>query len=173
MTQKAVNLFILRLPRGSAICGWPWRVVRRAAGTLSSGDEEVEQQVAARMARQRIFDQPDPPNLWIVLDEAVLHRMIGTPKITYDQLIQLADMSMRSYICVQIVPADTGAHADLVGSFYIASVQGKPDLLYMDAVEGVTIERSALVRKAAVAFDLVRSDVQTRNDSRDLILKSC
>ena len=69
--------------------------------------------------------------------------MIGTPKITYDHLIQLADMSMRSYICVQIVPADTGAHARLVGSFYIASVQGKPDLLYMDAVEGVTTERSA------------------------------
>ena len=123
------------------------------------------------MARQRIFDQPDPPNLWIVLDEVVLHRVIGTPKITYDQLIQLADMSMRSYVCVQIVPADTGAHARLVGSFYIASVQGKPDLLYMDGVEGVTIERSALVRKAAVAFDLVRSDALTRNDSRDLILK--
>ena len=68
------------------------------------------------MARQRIFDQPDPPNLWIVLDQVVLHRMIGTPKITYDQLIQLADMSMRSYICVQIMPADTGAHARLVGS---------------------------------------------------------
>ena len=42
--------------------------------------------------------------------EAVLHRLIGTPEITYDQLIQLADMSMRSYICVQIVPTDTGAH---------------------------------------------------------------
>ena len=68
---------------------------------MSSGDEEVEQQVAARMARQRILDRPDPPNLWIVLDEAVLHRLIGTPEITYDQLIQLADMSMRSYICVQ------------------------------------------------------------------------
>jgi hypothetical protein len=76
-------------------------------GTLSTDDEEVEQQVAARMARQRIFDRPDPPNLWSVLDEAVLHRFIGPPKITYDQLIQLADMSMRSYICVQIVPADT------------------------------------------------------------------
>ena len=125
------------------------------------------------MARQCIFDRPDPPNLWIVLDEVVLHRLIGTPKTIYDQLIQLADMSMRSYICVQIVPADTGAHAGLAGSFDLASVQGKPDLLYMDAVEGVTIERSALVLKAAaVAFDnLVRSDALTRNDSRDLILK--
>ena len=45
------------------------------------------------------------------------------------------------------------------------------DLLYMDAVEGVTIERSALVRKATIEFDLVRSDARARNASRDLILK--
>ena len=140
-------------------------------GTLSSGDEEVERQVAAGLARQSIFDGPDPLNVWIVLDEIVLHRLIGTPKTMYDQLLQVADMSMRSNMCVQVVPASTGAHAGLAGSFYIASLRGKPDLLYMDAVEGMTIERSALVRKAAVAFDLLRSDALTRNDSRDLILK--
>ena len=89
----------------------------------------------------------------------------------YDQLLQVADMSMRSYMCVQVVPASSGAHAGLAGSFYIASVRGKPDLLYMDAIEGVTIERSALVRKATIEFDLVRSDALARNASRDLILK--
>ena len=67
---------------------------------------------------------------------------------------------MRSYICVQSVSASSGTHTGLAGSFYIASVQGKPDLLYMDAVKAVTIERSALVRKAAIAFDLVRSDAR-------------
>ena len=141
------------------------------AGVLNTGDEALDQLVEARLARQRIFDRPDPPSLWIVLGEFVLHRLIGTPKTTYDQLVQVADMSMRSYICVQVVPASTGAHAGLSGSFYIASTEGKPDVLYVDAVEGMTIERNALVRKAAITFDLVRSDALTRNDSRDLILK--
>ncbi len=140
-------------------------------GLLNPSEDAIDQLVAARMARQRIFDRPDPPNLWIVLDEAVLHRLIGTPKTMYDQLLQVADMSMRSYMCVQVVPASSGAHAGLAGSFYIASVRGKPDLLYMDAVEGGTIERSALVRKATIEFDLVRSDALARNASRDLILK--
>ena len=140
-------------------------------GLLNPSEDAIDQLVAARLARQSIFDRPDPPNLWIVLDEAVLHRLIGTPKTMYDQLLQVADMSMRSYICAQVVPASTGAHAGLAGSFYIASVRGKPDLLYMDAVEGVTIERSALVRKATIEFDLVRSDALARNASRDLILK--
>ena len=141
------------------------------AGRLDTSGEALDQLVAARLVRPGIFDRSEPPNPWGVLDEAVLHRLIGSPKITYDQLVHLEDMSMRSYICVRVVPTDTGAHAGLAGSFYIPSVRGKPDLLYMDAVEGVTIERSALVRKAAVAFDLVRSDALTRNDSRDLILK--
>ena len=140
-------------------------------GLLNPSEDAIDQLVAARLARQSIFDRPDPPNLWIVLDEIVLHRLIGTPKTMYDQLLQVADMSMRSYMCVQVVPASSGAHAGLAGSFYIASVRGKPDLLYMDAVEGVTIERSALVRKATIEFDLVRSDALARNASRDLILK--
>jgi Domain of unknown function (DUF5753)/Helix-turn-helix domain len=141
------------------------------AGFLSADDGEVDQLIAARMARQRIFDRPNPPNLWIVLDEAVLHRLIGTPKTMYDQLLQVADMSMRSYICVQVVPSSTGAHAGLSCGFHIASAQGKRDLLYMEAVEGVTEERSALVSKAALIFDLVRSDALARSASRDLILK--
>jgi len=140
-------------------------------GLLNPSEDAIDQLVAARLARQSIFDRPDPPNLWIVLDEIVLHRLIGTPKTMYDQLLQVADMSMRSYMCVQVVPASSGAHAGLAGSFYIASVRGKPDLLYMDAVEGVTIERSALVRKATIEFDLVRSDALARNASRDLILR--
>ena len=41
----------------------------------------------------------------------------------------------------------------------------------MDAVEGVAIERSALVRKAAVPSIWYEVDALTRNDSRDLILK--
>ena len=141
------------------------------ADMLNTGDEVIDQLVATRLGRQRILDRPEPPNLWIVLDESALHRLIGTPKTTYDQLIQVADMSMRSYICVQVVPASTGAHAGLSGSFYVASAAGKPDVLYVDAVEGMTIERNALVRKAAITFDLVRSDALARKDSRDLILK--
>ncbi len=48
---------------------------------------------------------------------------------------------------------------------------GKPDARDAEAVVGMTIERNALVRRAAVPFDLGRSNALTRSDSRDLILK--
>jgi uncharacterized protein DUF5753 len=55
-----------------------------------------------------------------VLDEAVLHRLIGVRKVMCDQLLHLADMSCRSNITVQIVPAGIGAHLRLLGGFAIA-----------------------------------------------------
>ncbi len=137
------------------------------AGALNTGDESLDQLVAARLARQHIFDRPDPPNLWIVLGEFVLHRLIGTPKVTYD--------------LVHLRPGRAGQHRRARGPvrlvlyrehrFYIASTERKPDVLHVDAVEGMTIERNSPVRKAAITFDLVRNDALTRNDPRDLILK--
>jgi hypothetical protein len=134
-------------------------------------DDALDQFVAARIGRQAIFDKPNRPKLWVVLDELVLHRMIDTPKVTYDQLLQVADMSMRSYISVQVVPVSTGANAGLGGTFTIARVPGKPDVMHVEAVEGQTINKSDQVDNTAVAFDLVRGDALPRVASRDLILK--
>jgi hypothetical protein len=45
-----------------------------------------------------------------------------------------------------------------------------PSILYVEtAVEAQTIERSALVGKAALAFDRLRADALPRGASRDLI----
>jgi hypothetical protein len=74
-------------------------------------------------------------------------------------------------VSVQVSPAAVGAHAGLGGSFTIAAVDGKPDAMHVDSVEGITVEKSAVVRKAGIAFDLVRGDALPRWASRDLISK--
>jgi hypothetical protein len=89
----------------------------------------------------------------------------------HDQLLHLVDMSERSYISVQVVPASVGAHAGLACAFMIGSTDGEPDLLLVEAVEDQTIKDQEVVRKAAVAFDLVRGDALPRGASQDLILK--
>jgi hypothetical protein len=133
--------------------------------------ESLDGLVAARVGRQAIFDTADPPQVISVIDEAVLHRLVGSSSIMHDQLTRLAAMSERPAISVQVIPASTGAHAGLAGSFMLASLDGKPDILHIDAVEDQLIDRSPLVRKAVVAFDRVRGDALPRTISRDLILK--
>ncbi len=141
------------------------------AAQTDTSDEAIGARVGARLARRAIFDKPDPPDVVVVLDESVLHRLIGSPQVMYDQLSEIADLSTRPYISVQVVSAGNGANAGLGGALNIAGGDGTPDVLHMDAVEGQTSERRALVRKAAVAFDRLRGDALSRGQSRDLILR--
>lgn len=134
--------------------------------------ERAEELVAARLERQAILDRPRPPHVVAVLDEAVLHRLIGTAAIMHDQLTHLATMSERPNISIEIVPAVTGANAGLSGGFQLASCDGAPDVLNMNGVEDVTAEGRSLVRRATVVFDLVRGDTLPRTASRSLILEA-
>jgi hypothetical protein len=137
-----------------------------------SDDDEIDALVNGRLERQAILDKPDAPELWVILDEAVLHRMIGSPKIMRDQLEHLMDMAARPSVAVQILPGGTGAHAGLLGAFALATVDSSPDILYLDtAVQGQTVIETALVRKAASVFDRLRADALPRGTSSDLIQK--
>jgi transcriptional regulator with XRE-family HTH domain len=140
-------------------------------GRASMSDDVLDELVTERLARQAIFAKPAPPHLWVVLDESVLHRLIGAPECMCDQLVHLADMSERSHISIQVVPASVGAHAGLASAFMIGSLDDEPDLLLIEAVEDQTIREPDVIRKAAVAFDLIRGDALSRGASQDLILK--
>jgi len=48
-----------------------------SAGNMSGTQEDVERRVALRMARHPALTGSDPPQLWAVLDEGVLHRAVG------------------------------------------------------------------------------------------------
>jgi transcriptional regulator with XRE-family HTH domain len=141
------------------------------AGQTDTSDETIDALVAARLERQTILDRADPPETVVVLDESVLYRLIGSPQVMHDALAWLADMSERPNISVHVVPSENGANAGLGGAFDIASADGMPDVVRMEAVEDVTSERRALVRQAAIAFERVRRDALPRSASRDLIRK--
>jgi transcriptional regulator with XRE-family HTH domain len=147
------------------------RVLLLAQQTDTS-DEAIDALVHARLDRQAIFDRAGPPDVTAVLDEAVLHRLIGTPAIMHDALVHVAEMALRPYIVVQVVPAGKGANAGIGGAFDIASADGSPDTLRTDGVEDQTTETRSLVRKHKVAFNRVRGDALSRDASRVLILEA-
>jgi transcriptional regulator with XRE-family HTH domain len=135
-------------------------------------DDMLQERVAGRIERQAILDLDRPPELCVLLGEDVLHRRIGSPKIMYDQLVQLADMSCRSNITVQVVPAELGAHTGLLGAFTIATLQVKPDIVYLEtSADGQITEKSTVVSHVTLRFDRLRGEAVPRGASRDLILK--
>jgi transcriptional regulator with XRE-family HTH domain len=169
--------------RATSLCWWEALVVPGllqtadyARAILAAGpdttEDELEDLVSARMERQAIFDRPKPPRFWVVLDEAVLHRLIGSRKIMYDQLLHLADTSCHPSITVQVVPAGVGAHAGLLGGFAIASADGAAGTVYMESPDqGQTTEKPSVVGKLSLTFGTLRADALPRGASRDLIGK--
>ena len=55
--------------------------------------DDLDEQVAARLARQNILDRTGAPQLWCILDEYVLHRPIGGAKVMRSQLYRLAEVA--------------------------------------------------------------------------------
>jgi hypothetical protein len=64
-----------------------------AAGRPRMSEQEMEHAVAVRMTRQQILerdadlpaDRDNTPRLWVILDEAALHRVVGGREIMQEQ----------------------------------------------------------------------------------------
>ena len=77
--------------------------------------DDLDEQVAARLARQAVLDRTGAPQLWCVLDEGVLHRAIGGSKVMRSQLYRLAEVAEHPKTTIQVIRTG-GAHAGLLGA---------------------------------------------------------
>lgn len=85
---------------------------------------EVERQVRLRMERQaRILDD-DPPEIWMILDESVLRRAVGGPKVMAAQLRHLGEVAQQGRASIQIMPFNQGAHTGMRGSLTVFEFPG-------------------------------------------------
>jgi hypothetical protein len=72
-----------------------------------------------RRRRQSLIDSDDPLNFYVVLDEAIFHRVVGNASIMAEQLDHLAMMGERPHVTLQVLPFEAGAHAGIDGTFAI------------------------------------------------------
>jgi Domain of unknown function (DUF5753)/Helix-turn-helix domain len=130
--------------------------------------EQIAERVAARLTRQSVLERPDPPLLWVLLDENVLHRQVGGVMIMQGQMTHLAAMTRQPNIAVQLIPRE-GAHVGLQGGFDMAQT---PDALvaHLEHIaEGMTTDSPAIVAEASTRFDSLKADAYRRSESLILI----
>jgi hypothetical protein len=60
-------------------------------GPIELDPEEVERLLQVRLARQEILTREDRPRLWAVIDEAVIHRVVGSISVMRGQLRHLVE----------------------------------------------------------------------------------
>jgi len=95
---------------------------------------EIGRRVRLRMARQAVLQRPDPPNLWAVIDEAVLQRPAGSSDVMRGQLEHLLEMARQPNVTIQIIPFKAGSHAAAGGAFSILrfAEPDLPDVVYLE-----------------------------------------
>ncbi|WP_261570954.1 helix-turn-helix domain-containing protein [Frankia gtarii] len=93
---------------------------------------EVEARVVTRLGRQAILSRPDPPDLHVILDEAVLRRPVGGPTAMAAQLRHILAMAARPSITVQVLPFETGAHLGTAGSFVLLEFDKARTIVHLE-----------------------------------------
>jgi transcriptional regulator with XRE-family HTH domain len=133
-------------------------------------EEEIEDMVAARMARQVVVSREKPPMLWLIVDEAVLRRPVGGTWVMKDQLLHLAEAARRPNVVLQAIPLSVGAHQGMSGNFVIAEFEKAPPIAYQDtAARGQIIEDANDIEAITVMWDTLKSEALPRGASLDLV----
>jgi transcriptional regulator with XRE-family HTH domain len=129
-------------------------------GLMTFDAAEIERFVELRMARQQILARPDAPQLWAILDEAAIHRVVGGPAVMRAQLLHLADTAAGGKITVQVLPYGAGPHPGQSGPFIILGFAEltEPEVVYMETVGGnLYVDKPEEVRLFTTAFDQLRA----------------
>ncbi|MFF8588585.1 helix-turn-helix domain-containing protein [Streptomyces althioticus] len=145
------------------------RAVLKVGRTLSS-EAQLEERVALRMGRQGRLDAPDRPQLWVVLDEAVLRRPVGGLPVMRDQLARLLAAAAKPHITVQVLPFDQGEHEVMGGSLTVLTMPDGTEVAYTEgAHHGQLVEEPDEVASLALTYDRLRAAALPPLMSLDMI----
>lgn len=108
-------------------------------------ERDIDRQVEARLERQSLLNRHDPPEMFFILDEAVVRRRVGgerdTGRIMVNQLKHLEELAERPGISIQIVPFRSGLHFGIQGGFTILEFPDPDDedLLFVENRRGPSL----------------------------------
>ncbi|MFF7166318.1 helix-turn-helix domain-containing protein [Streptomyces sp. NPDC008086] len=106
-------------------------------GLPTAPGREVQRRVELRMRRRELLHRPEAPQLWAIVDESVLLRVLGSREVMRDQLEHLVEMAQRPHVTVQIVPLDvTNASAPAMPVTYLRfGGVDLPDIVYLEHIK--------------------------------------
>ncbi|GAB3409143.1 helix-turn-helix domain-containing protein [Flindersiella endophytica] len=145
-----------------------------AAMVPNLSSDDLERAVKLRLTRQEKLLNPNPPELFIVLDESVVRRPVGGPEAHREQLEHLIEIAEKKVEDFRIVPMSAGAYPGFTGQVMIFEfgsgvrepvmyAEGRAGNLYVEEADDVQGYRDAFSRMNSVAFSRDESLAFTRS----------
>jgi transcriptional regulator with XRE-family HTH domain len=147
------------------------------AGEPEPPDAEVARRIELRMTRQDVLTrQPNPPVVWCVLDESVLHRPAGEPQVLVEQLDHLVKLLDLPTVTIQVLPLEVGVHAGVEGTFMILTfppeLVGDPGIAYVESGIGCTYyEDRAEIMTYRNILRRIQIHARTPQETRTLLVR--
>jgi hypothetical protein len=145
-------------------------VMRRSV--VLDGPDAVSQGVSGRLARQAVLVRDPPPNLSVIIDEAVLRRRVGGADVMRRQLLRLLETAEQPNITIQVLPLSVGAHPGVAGAFEILGFDDDTALpvVYCEDLTGGLIRDSPTdVRRYQRAFAVLQKVALTPEATKSTI----
>ncbi len=131
--------------------------------------DQVDALVTVRMERQdsRLSGER-PADLWAVLDECVLHRVVGSPAVLRRQFAHLVRIGEQPNVTIQLLPSSAGAHPGLYGPFVILTFsQPTAPLVWLENPNNsVYLESESDTRNYTDVFDQPRASALSPAEAR-------
>ncbi|MEU5989180.1 helix-turn-helix transcriptional regulator [Spirillospora sp. NPDC047418] len=135
-------------------------------------ESEVEVRVVARMGRQAILNKDEPPNLYTIVDEMALHRVLGSPRTMARQLRRLIEAAEEPNVTLQVLPFALGGHPGLDGSFIVMDfAHAKPVVHLEHKISGLFLEEPAQVAFFRHQADRLMEVALSPAESVDLVAR--
>ena len=129
-------------------------------------------------ARRLVRRQTAPPQLTVVLNEAIVRRPVGGTQVMAAQLDSLAESAALPNVALRVVPFTAGLHHGVMsGPFVILRFplngdghDSEPATVYIDGFTGALyLDKAREVERYASAFENIWSAALDQAASRELI----
>jgi transcriptional regulator with XRE-family HTH domain len=143
------------------------------AGIPEFTPKRIDELIEVRLTRQRLLVQDPPIRLDVVLDEAVLHRLVGGPTVMSGQLRRLIELSNQPNVTVQVIPYSVGAHPAMDSTFNILEFAGSvPSVVYVEGLVGwIYVERPQDIDRYQQVFEHLRTVALSPQESMQLLAR--
>ncbi|MGD3106458.1 helix-turn-helix domain-containing protein [Streptomyces sp. YGL11-2] len=122
-------------------------------------DGERDRHVVTRLERAKVLADPVTPELWALLDEAVLRRPIGGSEVMADQIMHIVRLGEAQRVRVHVVPLGRGAYPLLQGMLSLMWFEDQPPVAYSEAQSiGKVHDSPAVVERLQSAYALAMGE---------------
>ncbi|MEE4593899.1 helix-turn-helix transcriptional regulator [Streptomyces sp. DSM 41524] len=133
-------------------------------------EEQYEQQVVARLARQRLFKERPNTSFCFTIEQALLERHFGGPEVTKALLDHLLEQQRRRNVEIQIMPLRQEDHSGFEGPMRLAETADHRWVGYVEAHDSsVLITEPKAVSAMLQRYGKLRSQALSPQDTTSLL----